>query len=55
MRVKMLVTKRMKGGSSSAQGKRRRSGRGKKDKSPQLPAPKMGKMRQTAPPNQACA
>ena len=55
MRVKTLVTKRMKGGSSSTQGKKRRSGKGKKDKSPQLPAPKTGKTRQTVPPNQACA
>ena len=54
MRVNTLVTKRMKGGSSRAQAKKRRSDNGKKDKSPQLPAPKMGKKSQTAPPNQAC-
>ena len=55
MRVKALVTKRMKSGPSQEQMEKKNTDKGKRSKSPQLSAPKYGKTKITVPPNQACA
>ena len=56
MHVKTLMTRKMskKSGPSEAQMEKKRSGRGKRSGSPQLPPPKYGKMDQMALLNQAC-